>query len=109
LVIVTSIVKRTIPENAQVFRIGGDELAILIPRADTDVAERFLTDVNAALNAVNDPEIGTPSLSWGYAVMRDMDEDYNAVFRAADVIMYGEKKKMKTISLSGVMPPEKNG
>ena len=103
LLTITDVVKKKAPERAFVARIGGDELVLLIPNADDKEAEEFINNVTQELNAINDPDIGTPSISWGFAVMYNTTENYNDVFCAADAIMYEAKQKTKEISLSGII------
>jgi len=108
LLIITDVVKKKAPERAFVARIGGDELVLLIPKANDAYATAYINEVTKTLNSINDPDIGTPSISWGYSVMYNTTENYNDVFCAADAIMYQAKQKTKQISLSGIVPPEKN-
>jgi len=104
LLAVTGAVKENTPEGAFVARIGGDEIVMLQPRAGAEQAEAFIAAVTRKLNTLSHPETGTPSVSWGYSVMRDALEDYNDVFRAADAIMYEEKRKAREVSISGIVP-----
>ena len=104
LIYVAEAVKDNAPEGAFVARIGGDELVMLMAGADEGAGESFVAAVNETLNSIVDPDIGTPSISWGYSVMYDVRENYNDVFRAADAIMYESKRKAREISLSGFVP-----
>jgi diguanylate cyclase (GGDEF)-like protein len=104
LLAITGAVKEKAPPNAFVARIGGDELVMLQPNADERDAITFIAGVTETLNAINDPDIGIPSISWGYSVMYDATENYNDVFRAADAIMYEAKRRAREISISGVVP-----
>jgi len=104
LLAVTNAVKENTPEGAFVARIGGDEMVMLLPRAGADQANSFIAAVTKTLNALSHPEIGTPSVSWGYAVMNDAKEDYNDVFREADAIMYEAKRRSREVSISGIVP-----
>jgi diguanylate cyclase (GGDEF)-like protein len=103
--IIADAVRENAPENAFIARIGGDEIAVLVRNAEADVAAAFAKAVDDALSQIHDDVFGLPSISWGWAIMRQESEDYNSVFRAADAIMYEEKKRTKEgISLSGVVP-----
>jgi len=105
LLVTTKIVKDHAPEGSFVARIGGDELVLLLPNSNEEQANSFINEVTETLQAINDPEIGTPSISWGFSVMRDTSYDYNDVFRDADAIMYEAKRKSRELSISGVVPP----
>lgn len=104
LITVTNVVSEKAPEKAFVARIGGDELVLLLPNADERDAIVFIAAVTETLNAIDDPDFGMPSVSWGYSVMYDLSENYNDVFRAADAIMYEAKRRVHEISISGVVP-----
>ena len=108
LLYVAGAVKDNAPKGAFVARIGGDELVLLMPRANEQIADTFITGVTETLNAIIDPDIGTPSISWGYSLMYDISESYNDVFRAADAIMYESKRLAREVSISGVVPQERS-
>jgi diguanylate cyclase (GGDEF)-like protein len=107
LTTISEIIKEFAPENAFVSRIGGDEIAVLVPNADVEVAEAFAEKVRRKTNSITDVEFGTPDISLGWAVARSVYDDYNEVFKDADKMMYKEKrayKEAKGISLSGALP-----
>jgi len=106
LLAVTQAVKDNTPEGAFVARVGGDEIVMLLPRAREEQADTFVDGVTRSLNSLRHPEIGSPSVSWGYSIMHDAAEDYNNVFRAADAIMYEAKRKSREKSISGIVPHE---
>lgn len=101
---ITGAVKEKAPENAFIARIGGDELVLLIPNAGLNEATAFISSVTEKLNTINDDDISTPSISWGYSVMYNTAEDYNDIFRTADSMMYEDKRRTKEVSISGVVP-----
>jgi len=103
LLTITSIVKENAPEGAFVARIGGDELVLLIPKSNDSAAPTFIDTVTRELDAINDAGFGRPTVSWGYAIMRDINENYNDVFRTADGIMYEAKRKSREVTLSGMV------
>jgi GGDEF domain-containing protein len=76
----------------------------LVPGSEEKAAESFVEEVTETLNAIDDPEFGVPSISWGYSVMKYISENYNDVFRAADAIMYEQKRAANEASISGVVP-----
>ncbi|MDR0875451.1 MAG: GGDEF domain-containing protein [Clostridiales Family XIII bacterium] len=102
--VIADAVRDGAPKNAFVARIGGDEIAILVRNAEADAAETLTRTVDAALSQINDNAFGVPSISWGWAVMHQPSEDYNSLFREADAIMYESKRRMKEVSLSGIVP-----
>jgi diguanylate cyclase (GGDEF)-like protein len=100
---VSAIISDNMPAESSVFRIGGDELVLLIPRATPDVPQKFVNGVTAGCEAATDEIYGTPSISWGCALMTDLSQNYNEVFRAADAMMYENKCASKVVSLSGIV------
>jgi len=103
LLTITTIVKENAPEGAFVARIGGDELVLLIPKSNDNAAPSFIDRVTRKLDSINDSGFGRPTVSWGYAIMRDINENYNDVFRTADGIMYEAKRKSREVTLSGMV------
>ncbi|MDR3053488.1 MAG: GGDEF domain-containing protein [Coriobacteriales bacterium] len=103
LTTITDIINANTPLGASVFRIGGDELVLLLPRTDVETIQRFVRDVTVACAEAKDPDFGAPSISWGLAMMMDAAQDYNEVFRAADAMMYENKRRSKEVSISGVV------
>jgi len=104
LLTVTKAVKEHAPEGAFIARIGGDELVMLMANSSREVADTFIESVTNTLSAINDPDIGTPSISWGYSIMEDVSVSYNDVFRDADAIMYDAKRQSREVTISGVVP-----
>ena len=94
------------PENAFLARVGGDEFVILVPGGNAAIAEQFINKVNALCSAIQFIESHTPSISWGYALMTSLEQDYNDVFTEADKMMYDYKKGRVTFTSSGTLPKE---
>ena len=80
-------------KNGAVFRIGGDEFAVLLQGRGFEtlheVAESF--DRRAEENIVN----GDVVVSLGYSVLTPSDKELHDVFERADKMMYERKKKLK--------------
>ena len=80
-------------KNGAVFRIGGDEFAVLLQGRGFEtlheVAESF--DRRAEENIVN----GDVVVSLGYSVLNPSDKELHDVFERADKMMYERKKKLK--------------
>jgi len=94
------------PENAFLARVGGDEFVILLPNGNAEIAEQFINKVNALCSEIQFIESHTPSISWGYALMTSLEQDYNDVFAEADKMMYDYKKGRVTFTSSGILPKE---
>jgi diguanylate cyclase (GGDEF)-like protein len=105
---VSSIVKQFAPRDSFIARIGGDEIVLLVPNSSEAVAEKFVADFDAAALACHNEDFGCPSVSWGWSLFQDPEEEYNTVFHRADAAMYARKsifKKMNPFQPSGVLPP----
>lgn len=75
------------------FRIGGDEFAVILPDCTPERAETLLAELAAALESVSD-ELGIPiSIAGGYACTRPGESVENAFIRA-DAKMYQNKAAM---------------
>jgi diguanylate cyclase (GGDEF)-like protein len=107
LMAITSIVTECAPEGALVFRIGGDELVLLGPNAEPQAVLVFEALVAEKCEHASQLEFGTPSISWGHALMTSVSQDYNEVFRFADAMMYENKRTSKEISISGIVHTDK--
>jgi len=94
------------PENAFLARVGGDEFVILVPGGSVEIAEQFINKVNALCGAIQFIESHTPSISWGYALMTSLEQDYNDIFAEADKMMYDYKKRRVEFTSSGILPKE---
>jgi len=101
---VADIIKRTMPEGAFAARVGGDEFVLLIPGGDDDLAKRFVKDVITLCESSKHEVYGSPSISWGYAVMTSAEQSYNDAFEEADAMMYEYKKARHGFRSSGLMP-----
>jgi diguanylate cyclase (GGDEF)-like protein len=104
---IAEIIRETAPCDAFIARIGGDEMVLLVPNASEDIAETFVQEIHARTEAVKDEGFGKLSISWGWALIRSLDEDYNEAFKRADEQMYQKKKLYKqqnVLTLSGALP-----
>lgn len=78
---------------ANVYRIGGDEFAVLIPKSNVNMKDllKKLDDVILNYNSSNQNQI---SLAYGYAI-GDADIDIETLFKQADKNMYLRKFEQK--------------
>ncbi len=86
--------------HSPVFRIGGDEFAVVLRNNDYDKIDDLCTEFHTRIKEQNEREDIEPwekvSAAIGYAKYdENLDKDADSVFRRADQIMYQAKKKMK--------------
>ena len=74
-----------------VFRIGGDEFALLLPEAGAAEAQAVVDRVREVMASNRDPRLARLGASFGVASCPEDGEDPPAVFRAADRAMYVAK------------------
>ncbi|MDR2036113.1 MAG: diguanylate cyclase [Coriobacteriales bacterium] len=106
LIMVADIIRKAMPHNAFVARIGGDEFVMLVPNGSEEMAEAFVRNVITRCSGKHHPLFDSPSISWGYTLMTSADQAYNAVFSEADAIMYHYKKIRHDFHSSGLLPDE---
>jgi diguanylate cyclase (GGDEF)-like protein len=97
LTVIAETIKSVLPKNAFAARTGGDELVILIPNGGKKAADEFVTKTAAALEAINDELIGTPSVSWGTSEKLCENDSYEEMFAIADERMYEDKMRRKAV------------
>jgi diguanylate cyclase (GGDEF)-like protein len=76
-----------------VYRIGGDEFALILPELGTDEALAVAERIHRALQDSGDADLASLTISFGVAVCPDQGTDPEALFRAADESMYGAKRR----------------
>jgi two-component system, cell cycle response regulator len=81
-----------------VFRIGGDEFAVLLPSTGVEDADCLVARLRGQLGAANTWRSVPVGLSFGSATYTDGDADDLAVFRRADKAMYGDKRRQRNVA-----------
>ena len=83
-------------KSSPVFRIGGDEFAIILEGADYERRQELLDSLNACM--VQNIGTGSPVAALGMAEFRpDEDHSFRSVFERADQHMYEHKKELKAL------------
>ncbi len=75
-----------------VFRIGGDEFALILPEVVEDEARSVIERITESVSASADERLAGVSISFGLAVHPEHGNDPEQLFRAADVAMYAAKR-----------------
>jgi diguanylate cyclase (GGDEF)-like protein len=75
-----------------VFRIGGDEFAVLLPEVPGDEAQAVVARIREQLAAIQEGPLAGLSASFGVASHPDHGQDPDELFRAADDALYEDKR-----------------
>ena len=101
---IAGIIKKAAPESAFVARTGGDEFVVLVPGGNVAMASEFMQEIISKSEEVNHEVFGSPSISWGYSIMKSETDSYNAAFERADAMMYEYKKSRHGFRSSSLLP-----
>lgn len=94
-----ALLKDTMPKNSIIFRMGGDEFLVILPRCDKKTAKKFLDALKRDVKKYRIPE--TPLVvSFGLATMRNKNESFQDCMAEADVQMYKDKQRKKEALVS---------
>jgi diguanylate cyclase (GGDEF)-like protein len=75
-----------------VFRIGGDEFALILPEVGEEEARAVIDRISASIRESDEEPLSGIAVSFGLAVYPDHGGDPERLFQAADVAMYGSKR-----------------
>lgn len=80
-------------KHGAVFRIGGDEFAVVLNEKGYDTLEETLASINKEIEGNIEKEKVVVSI--GYSVLKEGDTQVHDVFERADTMMYERKKQLK--------------
>lgn len=94
---VAAIVERAVGERGAVYRIGGDELAVILPGVDSIEAARCLEEVRDAVAGLESGSHRHQTISIGLATYPAGGPNKDYLLSAADEAMYDAKSRGKNL------------
>jgi diguanylate cyclase (GGDEF)-like protein len=95
------ILKATIGQLGDVYRIGGDEFACIIRNTDESVINEYVSEMFEQVDSFNSKnEQPKLSIAYGMATYHpELDKDIHSLFVRADKAMYNNKETQKVIQV----------
>lgn len=90
------ILKRALPSESVIFRMGGDEFLAIVPNTNEEEAIKFLQRLEkiASICEIKDESI---SISYGISTVNSIEEDFSQHMKIADEKMYEEKDRIHKV------------
>jgi|GEM_PF-1660639 len=82
--------KTYFPKPCLIFRIGGDEFTVIIPKADKEAVKEAIENLTQEINDMEDFPF-TGSVSWGLSVNEGGETSLPETFKQAEDLMYKRK------------------
>ena len=102
LKLTTKVLKDVCKENELIFRIGGDEFAIIIPKAKENECETLIKNIIDSCNNYKHDLIKI-SIALGYSVTYDLDKSIYDTLKEAEDMVYRKKLLEKNSFNSSVI------
>ncbi|HNU81007.1 MAG TPA: diguanylate cyclase, partial [Bacillota bacterium] len=90
LVKAAEIIRKELREDEILARLGGDELVILLPRTDSEEANKIVNRIRASISNIRLKSIEL-SISFGWATKNSADQHMNDILKNAEDYMYRNK------------------
>ncbi|WP_108309244.1 GGDEF domain-containing protein [Thermodesulfobium acidiphilum] len=97
------ILRKTFRKSDIVCRVGGDEFAILIPHASFNLMQILLERVKSIYLELKDKFDVPLYFSIGYSIGNTRDEEFENIFKRADISMYSNKFSKRNESYEKIL------
>jgi diguanylate cyclase (GGDEF)-like protein len=84
-------IRQCVKRQDGLYRIGGEEFVLLLPRTDAGGALALAARVQQAIRACHFPHAGQVTASFGVASSTDMQEPFDMLVKRADAAVYAAK------------------
>ncbi|MGH0052798.1 MAG: HD domain-containing phosphohydrolase [Sphaerochaetaceae bacterium] len=81
---VAVILQEAFPEQASIFRVGGDEFALLLPNQSFGACEPILDEITEAVSRLKVMDAVVPSISFGICEVNEVSSDLNSAVKLAE-------------------------
>ncbi|AEE14749.1 diguanylate cyclase [Thermodesulfobium narugense DSM 14796] len=100
---IAKILRKAFRKSDIVCRVGGDEFAILIPHANINLMENLIQRIKSVYLDLKD-RISVPLyFSMGYSVGNAREEEFESIFKRADISMYSNKFSKRNESYEKIL------
>jgi len=87
---ISNTIKKVCKNNELIFRWGGDEFIVLIPKCSADSCENLINSINLDLRNSSDERVPL-SMSMGYSFIKEDEASIDIALREAEDKLYREK------------------
>ncbi len=94
LKVTAELLRQKLPRQGKLFRIGGDEFVMLIPRFTKEQAQQLVTATQELITQTKQYAF-QPSIALGYAVKEEESQNLHELVQQADLHMYALKKSSR--------------
>ncbi|HKM04375.1 MAG TPA: GGDEF domain-containing protein [Lachnospiraceae bacterium] len=99
LVNIANIIRKEFQDLGNCYRIGGDEICVILTKTNPELLEEKLQDINRLVREASERLELKFSVAWGYYILNQLESrNIDVAYIEADRMMYEIKKKMKCLN-----------
>lgn len=92
LIIFANVLQRNFRESDRIARIGGDEFVVILPKTDSAETAKIIERINVEISTIHIENLSL-SAAFGWKTMTNNLTSFEALFKAAEDMMYSQKEK----------------